>query len=55
MNMQDAHKPTNEDVIAAAKLANAHDFIMGMPNGYQTEVGEKVSDAQTLAPIQPWD
>jgi ABC-type multidrug transport system fused ATPase/permease subunit len=29
-----------EDVIAAAKVANAHDFIMETPNGYYTNVGE---------------
>ena len=29
-----------EDVIRAAKIANAHDFIMEMENGYQTNVGE---------------
>ncbi len=29
-----------EPVIAAAKLANAHDFIMRLPNGYDTPVGE---------------
>jgi subfamily B ATP-binding cassette protein MsbA len=28
------------DIIAAAKLANAHDFIMRLPNGYETVVGE---------------
>jgi subfamily B ATP-binding cassette protein MsbA len=28
------------DVIAAAKLANAHDFIMRLPRGYESEVGE---------------
>jgi ATP-binding cassette, subfamily B (MDR/TAP), member 1 len=27
-------------VIAAAKSANAHDFIIALPNAYQTEVGE---------------
>ncbi len=27
---------TDEECIAAAKLANAHDFIMGLPEGYQT-------------------
>jgi len=29
------------DVISAAKNANAHEFIMSLPNGYQTEVGAK--------------
>lgn len=31
---------TIEDVINAAKLVNAHDFIMLLENGYDTEVGE---------------
>ena len=31
----------DEDVISAAKIANAHDFIMGMPEGYQTNVGDR--------------
>ena len=30
---------TDEEVIAAAKAVNAHDFIMKMPNGYQSEIG----------------
>jgi subfamily B ATP-binding cassette protein MsbA len=30
-----------QDVIAASKAANAHDFISAMPDGYQTVVGEK--------------
>ncbi|MCL2131678.1 MAG: ABC transporter ATP-binding protein/permease [Lentimicrobiaceae bacterium] len=30
-----------ERVIDAAKIANAHDFIMGMPDGYQTIVGDR--------------
>jgi subfamily B ATP-binding cassette protein MsbA len=30
-----------EDVIAAARSANAHDFIMEMPKGYDTLVGER--------------
>lgn len=29
-----------EDVIAAARVANAHDFIMENPDGYQTNIGE---------------
>ncbi|MBQ7974170.1 MAG: ABC transporter ATP-binding protein [Clostridia bacterium] len=32
---------TDEDVIRVAKLANAHDFIMKMSDGYDTVVGER--------------
>ena len=32
---------TYEEVIRAAKMANAHDFISETPNGYNTYVGEK--------------
>ncbi|KAJ2557440.1 hypothetical protein EV175_001345 [Coemansia sp. RSA 1933] len=32
--------PSDEDVIEAAKAANAHDFISQLPNGYETLVGE---------------
>ncbi|MDW2958289.1 MAG: ABC transporter ATP-binding protein [Alphaproteobacteria bacterium] len=31
---------TDEEVIAAARAANAHDFIMEFPKGYNTNVGE---------------
>lgn len=31
---------TDEEVIDAAKSANAHEFIIGLPQGYQTQVGE---------------
>lgn len=31
---------TSEQIIAACKAANAHDFIMEQPQGYDTEVGE---------------
>jgi len=32
---------SNEDVVEAAKAANAHDFIMGLPNGYDTIIGDR--------------
>ena len=34
-------KATHEEIVAAAKLANAHDFIMSQPEGYNRIVGEK--------------
>jgi len=40
---------TDEDCIAAAKLANAHDFIMRLPQGYDTELtgnGASLSQGQ---------
>jgi len=32
---------TAEEVIAAAKRANAHDFIMALPEGYATDIGQR--------------
>ncbi len=32
---------TEEEVIEAAKNANAHDFIMSFPDGYQTDIGQR--------------
>ena len=32
---------THDEVVAAAKLANAHEFIMAQPEGYQRLAGEK--------------
>lgn len=32
---------TEQEIIAAAKLANAHEFITGLPDGYETPVGER--------------
>lgn len=37
---------TNEEVIAAAKAASAHDFIVKLPDGYETRVG---SGGQSLS------
>jgi ATP-binding cassette subfamily B protein len=31
----------HDEIVAAAKAANAHDFIMGLPQGYDTSVGER--------------
>ena len=35
-------------MIEAAKIANAHDFIMALPEGYQTNIGDggKLSGAK---------
>jgi len=32
---------TPEEIMAAAKIANAHDFIIGKPDGYDEQVGER--------------
>ncbi|KRA99370.1 thiamine ABC transporter permease [Devosia sp. Root685] len=32
---------SQDEVIAAAKAANAHDFIMALPGGYDTDVGQR--------------
>ena len=31
---------TQEEIIAAAQIANAHDFIMELPEGYETNIGD---------------
>ena len=33
----------DQDIVKAAKLAEAHDFIMSLPSGYSTPVGERGS------------
>lgn len=40
LTMPDA---TPEEIVEAAKIACAHDFIMNLPNGYNTRVGERGS------------
>jgi len=32
---------TSDDIATAAKISCAHDFIMGLPSGYSTELGER--------------
>jgi len=32
---------THEEIVAAARLAQIHDFVAGLPDGYQTAVGER--------------
>jgi len=32
---------TREEVVEAAKLANAHEFIESLPNGYDTDIGQR--------------
>ena len=32
---------TDEEIILAAKRANAHDFIMELPEGYETDIGQR--------------
>ena len=39
---------TQEQIEAAARMANAHDFISSFPNGYDTQVGDKGKSCQML-------
>lgn len=32
---------SHEEIMAAAKKANAHDFIMALPHGYATDIGQR--------------
>lgn len=32
---------TDDELVAAAKAAHAHDFIMALPNGYDTDIGQR--------------
>jgi len=43
-NIMDGNQSVNEEqMIAAAKQANAYDFIMKLPDGFETEIGERGS------------
>lgn len=37
----EANPPSLADIQEAAMAANAHEFIMALPKGYQTEVTDK--------------
>lgn len=39
--LEGSEKPTMEQIESAAKMANAHDFITALEDGYDTECGEK--------------
>lgn len=39
--MYGSPQKSEEDMILAAKRANIHDYVMTLPNGYDTEVGER--------------
>lgn len=43
INLAAHSKVTEEETIAAARLANAHDFIMALPQGYDTIISERGS------------
>lgn len=42
-NIAFGSEATEEEVMAAARIANAHDFIMAQPQGYQTLIGDRGS------------
>jgi len=46
---------TEDELIAAARAANAHDFIMQLPDGYGTEIGERERRAKTTPRAGPGD
>ena len=40
---RDTGRVSDEEIVAAARLANAHDFITALPDGYDTVLGERGS------------
>ena len=40
-SLRQASTPAGEEIVAAAKLAHAHDFIMALPDGYDTDIGQR--------------
>jgi len=46
---------TREQIIGAARLANAHEFISALPEGYDTMVGERgMRLSAASASASPW-
>jgi ATP-binding cassette subfamily B (MDR/TAP) protein 1 len=43
-----------EEVVAAAKAANAHNFISQLPQGYDTQVNSSPCPAKLLSPLSDW-
>ncbi len=41
LGAEDPESVSHEEVVSAAKLANAHDFIMNFPDQYESKVGER--------------
>ena len=39
-NIARMHQPVSEKVIAAARLCDAHEMILRLPEGYETQIGE---------------
>jgi len=43
---------TDEEMIVAARSANAHDFICALPQGYETPIGERGgADNASVSPL----
>lgn len=40
---------TEEEIIAAAKAVHAHDFIIELPDGYDTEISERGARLSTAS------